>query len=121
MKVQGTQANGNKIYSINGRTMAGTWVPILGVMLVGGEKYYKVDFCSAEQAAIAAVAAQPEMDHADIQVVNNETGEVFSVAHLLAKVCEEYDAWESDREEYEWERDCAAMNAAERNGRDYMF
>lgn len=107
------------MFTINGCTTKGTWVPVLGALLIGGEKHHGVEWGSAEQAARAAVIANPEMSPADLQVVNDETGETFSVADLNAKADAEFDAWQEDQESEEWNRDCAAMNAAERTARDY--
>lgn len=107
------------MFTINGRTMKGTWIPVLGALLVGGEKHHGVEWGSAEQAARAAVVANPEMSPADLQVVNDETGETFSVGELIATADAEFEAWQEGQEAEGWNRDCAAMNAAERNASDY--
>lgn len=107
------------MFTINARTIKGTWIPVLGALMVGGMKHHGVEWGSEEQAARAAMIAHPDMDPADLQVVNDETGETFLVAELIAKVVEEFDAWEADLEADEWNSDCATMNAAERNASDY--
>lgn len=103
------------MFTINARTIKGAWIPVLGALLVGGVKHHGVEWGSEEQAARAAVIAHPEMDPADLQVVNDDTGETFSVAELNAKADAEFAAWDEEQEAEAWGREMAAMRHAEQN------
>lgn len=109
------------MFTINARTIKGTWIPVLGALLVGGMKHHGVEWGSEEQAARAAVIANPDMDPADLQVVNDETGETFSVAELNAKADAEFAAWEADQDAEDWDRECAAIRRAEETYGTYGF
>ncbi|WP_281686667.1 hypothetical protein [Pseudomonas citronellolis] len=71
------------MFTIEARTLAGVFVPVLGALLVDGKKCHGVEWGSAEQAARAAVIANPDVARGDLRVINDETGEVFSVADIL--------------------------------------
>ncbi|SFD51794.1 hypothetical protein SAMN05216577_12811 [Pseudomonas citronellolis] len=71
------------MFTIEAKTFAGTFVPVLGALLVGDKKHHGVEWDNAEQAARAAVIANPDVAHGDLRVVNGDTGEAFSVADIL--------------------------------------